>query len=72
MMSLSFGLFTQVSDSEPQGPLVGIVFGREKLLLISKEIRYLHLQSSDSWRDSYCYKQARRCDMNQYITVCTC
>ena len=38
MMSLTFGMFTQVSDSGPQGPLVGIVLERKKLHLISEEI----------------------------------
>ena len=30
MMSLTFGLFTQVSDSGPQGPLVLYVLERKK------------------------------------------
>ena len=28
MMSLTFGLFTQVSDSGPQGPLVSLCYGQ--------------------------------------------
>ena len=33
MMSLAFGLFTQVSDSGPQGPLVYISLTKRKTVL---------------------------------------
>ena len=39
MMSLTFGLFTQVSGSGPLGPLVGIVLERKKTLSYNRKNR---------------------------------
>ena len=40
MMSLTFGLFNQVSGLGPLGPLVCDCFGRKKFCLITEEIWY--------------------------------
>ena len=45
MMSLTFGLFTQVSGSGPLGPLVGIVL-KGKNSVIAKEI-WLIIEGTD-------------------------
>ena len=39
MMSSTFGLFTQVGDSGPDGPLDGILVEGENIYHIPKEIR---------------------------------
>ena len=38
MMSLTFGLFTQVSGSGPLGPLVGIILEFKNLLIKKYEV----------------------------------